>query len=130
MVFTTMATLLAVFLTSLFSARAGSLRGKAGLQPPAVTGDHDYEIASRIHGNPIEQLVIFLPVLWLGAQAIGDLYGGIAGLVWAVGRIMYSSAMRTDPTKRAPGMILTLLPTVVMFIAALYGVVVLTCDCF
>lgn len=123
MFYTTTATLLAVGFTLYAMGRAGSLRGKHNIVPPAVTGSPEYEIAARVHGNTVEQLVMFLPMLWLAAPGIGDMWAGLAGLVWFAGRILYARAMGSDPSKRGPGMMLTFLPTVALFLAVVVALV-------
>lgn len=123
MFYTTAATVLAVGFTLYAMGRAGSLRGKHSILPPAITGNHDFELAARVHGNTVEQLVLFLPMLWLAAPVIGDLWAGAAGLVWFVGRVLYAQAMGSNPAKRGPGMMLTFLPTVALLLCVVVGLV-------
>jgi len=120
---TALVTLLAILLTFYMSIRVGGMRPKKNIDAPATTGDVEFERAFRIHYNTIEQLVLFLPVLWLGVHVIGDLYAAIAGSVWLIGRVLYSNAYMADPKGRGTGMILTLLPTTVLLVASLWGIV-------
>ena len=72
--------------------------------------------------NTLEHMAIFLPSMWLYAWSVfADWAAGI-GLIWVVGRIYFALAYYRDPTKRAPGMILTFLAQVVLFIGAVIGV--------
>ncbi len=112
MVYTTLATLAAVLVIYYFSIVVGDMRGKTGINAPATTGDEKFERAFRVHMNSIEQFVIFIPMLWLGAHAVGDLYAGIAGAVWVLGRLIYSRAYMADPKSRSIGMIVTFVPLV------------------
>ncbi len=122
MVFATMATLLAVLYTFFLSMKVGKMRDTHNVQSPAITGNIDFERVFRAHQNTIEQLVIFLPCLWLGAAFIGDLPAGTLGLVWVGGRLLYANAYEAGES-RFLGMWLTILPTMALFLAALFGAV-------
>jgi len=122
MVWTTLVTLLAILLIFFFSARTGMLRGKLGVAAPATTGHPQFERVHRVHGNTIEQAVIFFPALWLAANAVGDVVAASLGALWIIGRLIYSSAYIKDPKKRGPGMMITGLTTFALVLAGLYGV--------
>ena len=121
MVYATLATLLAVFYTFFLSMKVGKMRDMHNVQSPSTTGNIDFERAFRAHQNTIEQLVIFLPCLWLGAVFIGDLPAGTLGLVWVGGRLLYVNAYEAGES-RFLGMWMTLLPTMGLFLAALFGI--------
>ncbi|MGY8985108.1 MAG: MAPEG family protein [Sphingomonadales bacterium] len=110
MFYTTLATLAAVILLFYFMMRVGGLRGKTGVNAPSCTGDETFERAFRVHMNSLEQFVIFLPMLWLGSQVVGDFYAGVAGGIWVIGRIVYSQAYMKDPKSKAMGSYLTVIP--------------------
>jgi hypothetical protein len=58
-------TLVAVALYLGMGARVGILRGKLGVVAPAMTGHSAFERAARVHLNTGEQLIAFLPLLWM-----------------------------------------------------------------
>ena len=76
---TSLGTILMVLLTFYFSIRVGRMRGK--VLAPATSGDPEFEKAFRIHYNTIEQLILFLPMLWLSVGYFGDTVGGALALV-------------------------------------------------
>ncbi len=121
--YTTFITLLAVFITFYFSLKVGSLRGKIGVNAPNCDGGDDFNRAFRVHMNTIEQIVLFLPSLWLALPVLGDLYAASAGAVWVIGRLLYSIQYMRDPNSRTLGMVLTFLPTVVLWGAAMWDVI-------
>src|SRR6185312_11272633 len=43
----------------------GRTRGRVKIFPPAMTGHPDLDRALRVQGNTVEQVVIFLPLLWV-----------------------------------------------------------------
>ncbi len=122
MVYATLATLIAVFYTFFLSMKVGKMRDTHNVQSPATTGNINFERAFRAHQNTIEQLVIFLPCLWLGAAFIGDLLAGTLGLVWVGGRLLFVNAYEAGES-RFLGMWMTILPTMALFLAALVGAV-------
>ena len=120
---TALVTVSALLFTFILSGRAGAMRGKHGVNAPAMTGNVGFEKANRIHANTIEQLVLFLPLLWLSTAVVGDLWAALVGLVWIFGRVLYARAYMADPAKRGPGMIVTVLSTGVLAIMVVAGVV-------
>ena len=74
MKYTALITVLAVLITFFFSARVGKFRGQ-GVPAPATTGTPEFERAFRVHYNTIEQLVLFIPLLWLATGVLGDVCG-------------------------------------------------------
>ncbi len=122
MLYVTLATSLAVFYTFYVSMKVGKMRDTHNVQSPATTGNIEFERAFRAHQNTIEQLVIFLPCLWLGAAFIGDLLAGTLGLVWVGGRLLFVNAYEAGES-RFLGMWMTILPTMALFLAALFGAV-------
>lgn len=81
----------------------GHARGKYGIKAPAVTGHPAFERALRVQMNTLEATVMFLPSLWLAVQYGFPLWGGLAGLVWVLGRAWYAVAYLQDAAKRGPG---------------------------
>jgi len=106
---------LAVFLWTIFLV--GAARGRYGIAAPACTGNENFERYFRVQMNTQEQLLLLLPALWLCAIWVGELYAGIGGLVWCIGRIIYVLTYLRDPKSRSIGFALTILPTFVMMVA-------------
>ena len=119
MEFTPLVTLLAVFLTLYMSTKVGSMRRE--VKAPATTGNEAFERANRVHLNTVEQMVLFLPSLWLALPALGDHYTAGLGGVWLVGRILYARGYMDEPSKRSTGMWLTFLSMMALWVAALAG---------
>ncbi len=120
---TALVTIAAILYTFLLSARVGALRGKTGVAAPATSGDPLFERAFRVHLNTVEQLVLFLPVLWLAVAVVGDAWTGLIGAVWLAGRIVYATTYMRDPAKRGPGMLVTLAATLTLTGITLVGIV-------
>jgi glutathione S-transferase len=120
---TALVTLAALIWTFILGGKAGAMRGKHGVQAPATTGHPEFEKAFRIQSNTNEQIILFLPLLWLSAAVVGDLWAALVGVVWIVGRVMYANAYQKDPATRGPGMIVTILSTGVLAVITLVGII-------
>ena len=48
---------------------------------PAVTGNEYFERAYRVHINTLEQMVFFLPSMWLYAMLLTDKGAAVGGLI-------------------------------------------------
>ena len=122
---TVIVTILALMQFSLFGIQVGSMRAKHGVKAPAVTGHDEFERMNRVHINTLEQLVVFIPALWMHAlyANTNPLWGALIGLVYIIGRFIYRAEYLKDPKTRTPGMAITLLSNVVLVLGALFGLV-------
>jgi glutathione S-transferase len=91
-VYTAAATLLALLLHLVLTMRVGRARARYGIKAPAVTGNEHFERAYRIQMNTVEQMVFFLPALWLCAVLLSDIAAAVGGLIWVIGRAVYAAA--------------------------------------
>jgi glutathione S-transferase len=119
-ILTAAVSLLAVILALLFALAAGRTRSRLRIDAPAMSGHPELERALRIQGNTVEQLVIFLPALWLAALYFQGWWAPLLGLVWCAGRIVYAFTYG-DYRARFPGFALTVLPTVILMVLAALG---------
>jgi glutathione S-transferase len=98
----------------------GRARAKYSVPVPASSGHEMFDRHFRVHMNTLEQLVVFLPALWMFAHFVSPLWAAALGAVFIVGRFIYASAYVRDPKSRSVGFALTAVPTLVMLV----GVVV------
>ena len=102
---------------------AGQARGKHDIKAPATTGHPEFERKLRIQQNMLEQLIVFLPSLWIFCLTVQPLIGAILGLIFVIGRMIYSVSYAADPAKRSLGFGLGILPTLILLLGALGGVI-------
>jgi len=112
---------LVVFLWTL--ALVARARARHGVVAPAVTGHEIFERCFRVQMNTLEQMILLLPALWLCAFWVGDLYAGLGGLIWSLGRVLYGLGYVQEPRKRATGFYMTIAPTAIMVVADAVAVV-------
>src|SRR5262249_54531325 len=73
---------------------------KYSIAAPATTGHPVFERILRVQINAGEQLLLFLPSLWLFAFYVSDGWAALLGLVWVLARIGYAIGYEADPEKR------------------------------
>jgi len=112
-------TVLALAQYMFFGFKVGGAHQKYGIKAPAMSGDPQFERIYRVHQNTLEQLVVFLPALWLYAYTVEPLWGAGMGVVYLVGRFIYRASYTKDPSTRALGFLLSFLPSAIMAIWAL-----------
>lgn len=112
-------TVLTLLLYFVITINVGKARYKYNVQPPATTGDPNFERALRVQQNTLEQLVFFLPLLWLFNFYISDLWGSILGAIWIVGRILYAWGYYQAAEKRALGFAISSLSGMVLLLGTL-----------
>ena len=115
-------TLVAVLLYFAVTLNVGRARVKYKIAAPAVSGHPDFERAYRVQMNTLEQLVPFLPALWLFAFYVSTFWASAIGLVWIVGRALYAVAYCRAAEKRGPGFGLSMLAFVALWFGAVWGV--------
>ncbi len=115
-------TVLALLQFVFFGAMVGRARGKYGIRAPAVSGNEMFERYYRVQMNTLEQLALFLPALWLGAQHMDTQWAAALGAVYLVGRALYFRGYIADPAKRELGFSLTIFPSTILLVAAFVGV--------
>ncbi|MGK0224135.1 MAG: glutathione S-transferase [Limisphaerales bacterium] len=97
-------------------------RSKYGVEAPATTGNAEWERLFRVQQNTLEQLIVFIPVLWIFSYFVSPVYGAAIGCVFLVGRILYSLAYVKEPSTRAVGFVSGFLTTVVLLVGSLIGI--------
>ena len=122
---TAIVTVLALLMFFWTGFRVGGMRGKYDVKAPATTGHPEFEKAYRVQMNTLEQLVVFLPFLWLSNAyfMMWPYLTGALGLVWIVGRIIYAFAYQADPSTRSLGFSISLLATAGLLITTVIGIV-------
>mgnify|MGYP001820975508 FL=1 len=113
---TVIVTIIALLQYSYFGVLVGSARGKYGVSAPALTGSEEFERMNRVHLNTLEQLIVFIPALWMHAHYASPLYGAILGAIFIIGRFVYRAEYLKDPDSRSLGFGMTFIPSVVLLI--------------
>jgi uncharacterized MAPEG superfamily protein len=69
--------------------------------------------------NTLEQLIVFIPAVFLFGYYGNAMVAAALGAVYLVGRFLFASSYVADPAKRSLGFMLSFLPTVVLLVGGL-----------
>ena len=94
-----------------------------GVKLPAMSGNEQFERLYRVQMNTLEQIVAFLPALWMASHYWPAPWMAGLGAVYLVGRLVYWKSYVNDPASRTTGFAMTILPTIVLLLATLVGLV-------
>jgi glutathione S-transferase len=124
---TTITSLLSLLLIFFYSSRVGGVRRKQKIKIGSKKKNkkkgnegatEEFNNANRIHYNTIENIIIFLPALWLFTMTVkSDFYSSVLGFIWIVGRVLYGLGF---PNKRAFGFVLSLLVNMILIFFTIY----------
>ena len=109
-------TVLALLQYVWFGVYVGSMRTRHQVKAPAMSGPPEFERSFRVHYNTMEQLLLFLPALWMFAYFVRPTWGAGIGVVYLIGRFLYRAAYLKDPAGRSLGFTLTVVPSAVMLL--------------
>ena len=115
--------LLAALQFVVFGFLVGAARAKGDVKAPAVSGDQLFERRFRVHYNTMEQLVVFYPALWSFGMFVSYNIAAALGVVYLIGRIIYSVQYARNPDSRGAGFGLSALPNYVLLLGGLIGAV-------
>ena len=122
MEFVALITLIALIQYFVFGFQVGQMRAKHGVKAPAMSGHPEFERMFRVQQNTLEQLVMFMPALWICAHHGSPRWAAVIGLFFIIGRFIYKRSYVADPAKRGHGFTITLLSTTVLIGWGLYGI--------
>ncbi|MBM5812783.1 MAG: MAPEG family protein [Gammaproteobacteria bacterium] len=120
---TALVTILALLVYAWTSVRVGAARTRFKVAAPAISGDPQFERIHRAQVNTTEQLVLFLPALWLFAWQFGDLAAAVIGVCWPIARVIYAIGYAQAAERRHLGFAIGSLSGTVLLLGALYGIV-------
>ena len=102
-----------------FGWQVGVARGKYNIPAPAISGNDIFERHFRVQMNTQEQLLVFLPALWIFASFISPLWAAVLGAIFIIGRGVYATTYVRDPKSRSIGFALTAIPNLLMLLGIL-----------
>ena len=123
MAYVDIVTALALLQFMVFGFRVSKARGRYGVVAPAVAGNEVFERYFRVQQNTLEQLIVFLPALYVFSHYYNPLIAAALGVIYLIGREVYAFAYARNPKRRGLGYLLTAIPTVILIVGGLLGAI-------
>lgn len=123
MTFVSVVALLALIEYMVISTLCGRARGTYKVDAPATTGHPVFERWYRVQQNTVEQLIVFIPALFLFARYASPAWAGWIGLLFVVGRAVYARGYVSDPAARGPGFVISFAANVLLVVGALLAAI-------
>jgi glutathione S-transferase len=121
MAYVDIVTALALLQFMVFGFKVAKARGRYGIVAPAIAGNEIFERYFRVQQNTLEQLIVFLPALYVFSHYYSPLVAAALGVVYLIGREIYAFTYVKDPKKREIGFVLTVLPLAILIFGGLFG---------
>ncbi len=115
-------TILSLILFFVLTLNVGRARVKYQVPVPQISGNEDFERVFRVQQNMLEQLIMFLPALWLFSLFVNAIAANIIGGIWIVGRILYAWGYYAEAKKRFLGFAISSLATTILLLGSLIGI--------
>jgi len=121
MQWTALVTGLVLLMYLALGALVGRARGMHNVPAPAMTGHPAFERIMRVHQNTAEQLIMFLPSVWMFAYFVSDMWAAVLGLVFMAGRLLYAQGYFAEASRRGPGFAISALATLTLLVGGVVG---------
>jgi uncharacterized MAPEG superfamily protein len=114
--------LLALVQYMVLAGLVGRARAKYGIRAPATTGNESFERVFRTHQNTLENLVIFVPAIWIFAAYLSPAWAAGLGAVFVMARIEYARGYIAAAEKRSIGAGISGIVLIALVVGGLAGV--------
>lgn len=113
--------LLALLEYTVMAALVGRARGRYGIKAPATTGHPAFERVNRVHINTLENLIVFVPAVWIFGVYVSALWAAVLGVVFVLARALYAVGYYRAAEQRGPGAGITGIVNIVLVVGGLIG---------
>ncbi len=121
--YTAFATLLDMILYLIVSFKVGLARKTYNVEAPSTDGPVEFQRIFRVQMNTLEQLAFHLPLLWIAAYAMDDVFAAMLGLIWVFGRSLYAVRYYQKAGRRTKGFMISMTANAFLLIGAMAGTI-------
>ncbi len=120
---TSLITVLALIVYFVITVNVSRTRVKFKIPGPQISGNPYFERALRIQQNTLEQLMLFLPALWLFSSLLSPAWANGIGIVWIISRIVYAVRYYQAAEKRTLSFAISALMILILLLGSLVSVI-------
>jgi glutathione S-transferase len=121
--YTAFATLLDMALYLFVLINVSRARTQHKIEVPKTEGPADFQRVLRAQINTTEHLVLHLPLLWIAAYAMDDVFAALLGFIWCFGRSLYAVRYYQKAGRRLKGFAISMLANLILLLGALAGTI-------
>ncbi len=119
MIYAIIIILIALLQYMFFIGRVAANRSKLEVVAPHISGNEIWERMYRVQMNTLEQIIIFIPGMLIFSYYVSSNWVILPGIIYLIGRQIYSASYISNPAKRGFGMMLTFISNFSLVIGAL-----------
>lgn len=121
--YTAFITLMDMVLYFAVTFNVGRARSRFKVKAPNTDGPEEFLRVFRVQMNTLEQMAQHLPLLWIAAFAMDDVFAALLGLVWFFGRTLYAIRYYQKANRRTKGFVIAMTANIGLLIGAIAGTV-------
>jgi glutathione S-transferase len=117
-------TIFSSLLTFFLAYNTGKTRRTQKSPAYEATKNKQVLIANRVHMNQIENMIVYLPILWMAGLFGPIILVAIVGTVWFASRVAYSIMYLKNPEKRTIPFVIGVVCMIITTLLALLGIII------
>ena len=124
MSFLALVTLANLALLQFVAFQCGTMRGKHQVPPGTTVGPEEFNRHYRAQANLMENLLVFLPSVWLLGYYGDARLAGVVGTVFLLARVAYHRAYISEPTTRLKAFLVGIACSAVALLGAVVSILI------
>ena len=119
--YTAFVTLLDMLLYFVLITNVGRARKIYKVKAPLTDGPEGFLRVFRLQTSTVEQLMLHLPLLWVAAFAMDDMFAAAFGMIWAFARVLHIRGYIKKARRQTKGFLIGMIVNGILFAGAMAG---------